>query len=220
MNNDLIINKFIEELIDTLKNKNVVTECYLGTSIDIPYVLAPIEQNLSSKKYKEFVNSIKTYDYGINYLEDKTGGYTNGRITVKLFDKIIENRIAYSYEIEFTYENRYNEDCTCTKKDDGYREDKHCCGRKCDWIAPSFTINKIEHVGSDSFSGLQHEYWNYEDDFYKHDQELLNEKATKEREERITYLKDNIRKMQLELLTLNWIRSCNHTLERMWFYGW
>ena len=172
------------------------------------YIIAPLKQNLLKEEYKDFITHLSKYNYQINYSEDKSEGYTNGSIDIYLYQRNSEYEEwntpfeNFSYNIEFTKDQRYWGYCECTSDDEDYREDKNCCGHGCDWTAPEFRIKKVIDIGIDSWHGDAHDYWDFEDNFYKSDKELAEEKAKKDKELKIKYLQDNINKMQKELVDL------------------
>lgn len=83
-----------------------------------------------------------------------------------------------------------------------YREDKHCCGYGCDWWAPAFEIRKSYIMGRHSWDGDEHDYWDFEDDFYKDDKELADKKAEEDRLIKIKELKNQIETASKKLAEL------------------
>lgn len=205
---EYIINKFIEDVITELKNENSYGAYYEKKELNIPYMIAPLKQNLHKDEYKNFILDLSKFDYWINYEDDTSDGYTNGRIDVLLIDRITNTEKTISimtlpknfyYSIEFTRDERHWGYCECTPEDDGYQADKECCGYGCDWNAPAFNIKKIEYIGSSSWNGDEHDYWEFEDAFYKSDDELAEEKAEKEKTEKLKSLETELNRIQEEI---------------------
>lgn len=208
---EYIINTFIEEVITELKNENSYAAYYEKKELDIPYLIAPLKQNLHKDEYKNFILDLSKYEYWVKYEEETPGEYSNGRVDIFLMDKTAntENTISlvsstqnFHYSIEFTIDERHWGYCECTPEDDGYQVDKCCCGYGCDWNAPSFNIKKIEHIGNSSWNGNEHDYWEFEDAFYKSDDDLSEEKAEKDRTEKMKNLESELNRIQDEISKL------------------
>ena len=73
-----------------------------------------------------------------------------------------------------------------------YREDKHCCGHGCDATFCEFELHKVLHITKDTWNGDEHDYWDFEDDFYMSDKELADKKAEEDRLREIKELKNQI----------------------------
>lgn len=102
----------------------------------------------------------------------------------------------------FSYDERNWGYCQCSPGDPDYREDKHCCGHGCDWEAPSVEVRKSFLVSNHSWSGDEHDYWDFEDKFYADDKEENKKKLLAEREYKIKNLKETIENAQKELKKL------------------
>ncbi len=177
MDKEKVINMFINDVKEVLEKENGDV-----VKIDLPFMVAPLLQNLYKEKYSEFILNLKDYYYSIDFIEDTSFGYSrsNGKLKIVFY---LPNTSPLTYQINFTYEerNKQNGYCQCNYEDEGYREDKECCGHDCEWDAPSFELTKIVEIGSDSFEGDEHDYWDYEDVFYFKD----NVKALEEEQEKI-----------------------------------
>lgn len=195
-----IVQKFINDLTEALKDENDSLK-YSNQDeelIDIPYLIAPISQHLH--KYTEFINEISTHNYCINgYDKDNTGGYTNGRIRILIEKEHTDDSCMeferygdYCYYIEFEYDDRYWGYCQCTSDMTDYRDDKGCCGHGCDFVAPAFRVTKEYNLGYDSWSGDEHDLWKFEDNFYKSETELAEDKHRREIELEIARLEELI----------------------------
>ena len=194
-----VIDEFIKRLTDVLiyKNNNGMNFC-----IDIPFIIAPLKQNLSQEKYKDFIDSLSNYDYLISYEHDEDNEYINDSIDIDFYQEYQNEQENFSYKIEFINNDRYLGYCECKQEGEGYRKDKDCCGYKCDWTAPSFSMEKTIFLGKNSWNGSQHDYWDFEDNFYNINVELDKEKKEKERNDRIKYINNQIEKLQNELTKL------------------
>jgi hypothetical protein len=202
-----IIDDFIKELVDQLERENNDRSYHKKKLLNIPYIIAPLVQHLISETYKDFLKDISSHSYFINYFDDNTEGYSNGYIEVNLYNKSEEDCDDYynpecelhNYKIVFGKDQRHWGYCQCVPEDEDYRKDKDCCGHGCDWTAPTFKIEKTFSLGQNSWVGDQHNYWDFEDNFYASDKKLAEEKAKRDKEERIKYLQENIEIMQKEL---------------------
>ena len=108
----------------------------------------------------------------------------------------------YCYYIEFLYDERMWGYCDCTFEDEGYDETHRCCGRGCDWIAPSFRIVKEITLGGASWEGYAKDYWEYENKFYNIEKNKNEEVEKYQKEQRRKSLKEQIERLQEELKTL------------------
>lgn len=147
-----------------------------------------IYQNISCDPTTWKVRVFKTID---EYSDD-----------VDNFDDCCNPPIKYEYEINFSYVERYWGYCECEPGDEDYREDHQCCGRICDWDAPVVSISRCYKYDSGEWEGDEHDYWDFEDSFYK---DSVEEKARKEEEER------KLRIKQLE----EQIADCKHELDKI-----
>jgi hypothetical protein len=192
--------EFLKEVNKILITEN---ECRVA-KLNVPYMVSVLYQNLSDKKYSDFIKDISENKYHLYYVEDDSENWTNGYLEVAISGKDHGCRISHIYKIEFGKESRPWGYCQCTPEDEDYRYDKDCCGHGCDWTAPTFEIKKIISIGKDSWNGDQHDYWDFEDNFYKINEELGKEKLNKEKENRIQELHNTIKEMQEELLELEY----------------
>ena len=108
----------------------------------------------------------------------------------------------FRYEITFSYDERNWGYCECSLGDPDYREDKHCCGHGCDWDAPSVEVRKSFLVSNHSWSGDEHDYWDFEETFYDNDKEENEKKMLAERKYKINSLKATIENAQKRLKEL------------------
>lgn len=205
--NNITIQNFIEQLIDVLKYENTYREPN-GKKLDIPFLVSVLWQDLENnhRPYDEFCSdlrncnnyniTIEDYDYYIckanviiyNAIKDSDGwGYIEAN---------------FRYEIIFSYDERNWGYCECKPGDPDYREDKHCCGHGCDWNAPSIEVRKSFLVSNHSWSGDEHDYWDFEDKFYADDKEENEKKLLAERECKIRNLKETIENAQKKLKEL------------------
>lgn len=144
--------RFIRNLIDELKEVNKRQ----NDKLDICFMVSVVDQHI--EECKEFIEdiSINTYRIG-SYEEDDTEGYTSGKIKIYM-DK-------YNYSIDFRFDERMWGYCECSPKKTGYNTEHGCCGNGCDWYAPSFSITKEIHIGHNSWTGYESDYWEYERNF-------------------------------------------------------
>lgn len=203
--------KFIKEVIAAITRENDERKYDCDkNALDIPFIISVITQHIKDKEYETFLNDLNKYNFSINY-EDINIPYCEdyGKLSITLFE---ENKInneyhysdlGYTYGIILTTDKRDWGSCECSPEDDDYKEDKRCCGHGCDWDAPAFRIIKEIMIGHESsWNGDQHDFWDFENAFYKSDEELAKEKEEIEKIERIKYLDATIKSMQEELLRL------------------
>jgi hypothetical protein len=100
---------------------------------------------------------------------------------------------TYRYEIELERDERYWGYCECTPGDNGYDEKHKCCGNGCDWVAPAFTLRKIEER-SGSFKGQARDIWKLEEKWEEH----LNSYNEKIKQERLKRIEDDLERLQKE----------------------
>ena len=171
-------------------------------------MIAALWQDLTnnSERYNEFCSDLRDCDnYDIVIGEDN---YCICKVNVFLYNetendnwKCVEEA-DFRYEITFSYDERNWGYCQCSPGDPDYREDKHCCGHGCDWEAPSVEVRKSFLVSNHSWSGDEHDYWDFEETFYDNDKEEKQKKLLVEREYKIRNLKETIENAQKELKKL------------------
>lgn len=197
---NITIQKFIEELIEALKYENTYRDLEPSDKkLDIPFLIAGLWQDLISnyEHYDEFCSDLRNC-YNIVILDDN---YYICKVCVNFFNEIMEV-LDFEYEIVFDYDERNWGYCECNPSDLDYREDKHCCGHGCDWDAPSIKVRKSFLISEHSWSGDEHDYWDFEDKFYADDKEENEKKLLAEREYKIKSLKETIENAQKELKKL------------------
>lgn len=198
---------FMEQLIESLKNENTYRELN-GKKLDIPFLVSALWQDLTDnyERYDEFCSDLKNCD---NY--DIVIGEDNNcicKVNVLLYNETENGNWKYAEEADFRYEITFSYDernwgyCECSPGDPDYREDKHCCGHGCDWEAPSIEVRKSFLVSIHSWSGDEHDYWDFEDKFYANDKEENEKKLLAEREYKIKSLKETIENAQKKLKEL------------------
>ena len=194
------LQKFLENFINELKRENNDREYHETRKLDVPFIISTLYQsfNNNTDKYKEFISDLEKWsDYNVNL--DKSRDDYNGIIDVTVVLVDINNSeyldvlySDYDYRFEFSYDTRDYGYCECTPDMPDYREDKHCCGHGCDASFCAFELHKIVHVINDTWDGDEHDYWDFEDDFYKDDKELADKKAEEDRLREIKELKNQI----------------------------
>ena len=202
-----IVQKFIEQLVDALKYKNECKESY-DEKFNIPFLVSALWQDLMNncECYNEFCSDLKDYDNHYIIIEDDN--YLICKVNVFLYNEIenddwkCEEEPNFLYEIVFGYDERHWGYCKCSPRDKDYRKDKHCCGHGCDWDAPWIMVRKSFLISEHSWSGDEHDYWDFEDKFYANDNEENEKKLLTEREYKIKSLKETIENAQKELKKL------------------
>lgn len=189
-------NKLIQEMIKTLENVNPNKKHILN----IPWIIAPFEQHLSEDNYKELLNDLKDNDFYVSYYKDDNEYYTNGSFEIHIYKT--HNALPYYYKITLGYDERWGY-CECVEGDNDYDARYNCCGRGCDWDAPSFRIEKISNLGSSSFDGDEHDIWDYED---KYNNITLKDKEEQAKSIEIKKLLKEQSEIKKRLKELNYIK--------------
>ena len=197
------LQKFLEILKDDLESENENRE-YENLSEDdkysilnIPFLISSLWEAFRSEPntYSDFIECLnKAYDYQLLITEPDNDyyGICKAIINFCVSDKMCDGTGDYQYEINFNYDPRDWGYCECTSDMEDYREDKHCCGHGCDWGASAFEIRKSYIMGRHSWNGDEHDYWDFEDDFYKDDKELAEQEEERRKELEIKELKARI----------------------------
>lgn len=202
-NDNITIQNFIEQLIDVLKYENTYREPN-GKKLDIPFLVSVLWQDLTNNYecYNEFCSDLRDCD---NYdIVIENCDYYICKANVFLYNENWEcvEESEFRYEIVFGYDERHWGYCKCSLGDKDYRKDKHCCGHGCDWDAPWIMVRKSFLVSEHSWSGDEHDFWDFEDKFYADDKEENEKKLLAEREYKIKNLKETIENAQRELKEL------------------
>lgn len=189
----------IDAIIECFKEENETRQSYNQQElIDIPFYLSVLEQGLSDDKYKELHHDLEKLKWRLVFV-DEENYYIENKIQV-VFEDV---NIPYSYIINFEYDNRHWGYCQCSKDDDDYDERYDCCGHGCDWSAPKFTIIKEIYLGSSSFEGDEHDYWDFEDKYYNIDDKDKKEQAKLAKIKALEEEKSRIEKELAELKNID-----------------
>lgn len=202
------LQKFLDYFIEELKNENEDREYREEVELDIPFIVSTLYQSLKDEeyKYKEFISDLERwFDY--NLAVERTTNDYNGIIDVsinlvKFGDYKNYKTPDYDYKICFEFDDREYGFCNCTPDMEDYREDKKCCGHGCDATFCKFKLCKITDITKDTWNGDEHDYWDFEDEFYMSDKELADKKNKKEKQRKIKELKETIAAIEKELAEL------------------
>lgn len=204
------LQKFLDKFINELKRENSDRGYHETRKLDIPFIVSSLWQSFNNNpdKYKEFISDLEKWsDYNVN-IDESRNDY-NGIIDVTVVLTDINNSeyldvlySDYDYRFEFSYDTRDYGYCECTPDMPDYREDKHCCGHGCDAHFCQFDLYKVLHITKDTWQGDEHDYWDFEDDFYKDDKELADKKAEEDRLREIKELKNQIETASKKLAEL------------------
>ena len=203
------LDKFLKHLIEEFERDDSVVN-----SKNIPFVISVLWQKFSYAdkcEIADFIDDLEKYaDYiiSINKPQNDYSGICD--IEISLLKYIKDDYDDYdspnnNYIINIEYDERLWGYCQCSPEDEDYREDKHCCGHGCDWLAPHLTLNKVFVVASHNWTGDEHDFWNFEDNFYKSELELneQNKKIEKEKEiQRLNELIEDSKKRLKELMAV------------------
>ena len=181
----LLINE-VEELNDKRKDKDKLNTAFL---------IAPLAQDINYhfEKYADFAEDLRYLT--LVCVEVMSNDYKD-QVKANIY---IDEEEKYYYEIVFDSDTTYLGYCECIKNDKGYREDKKCCGYNCDWDYPTVEVRKVQIVSKHDWEGTQHEYWNFEDEFFDRNDKAKRERIKKESKIRIEFLQNEIKRMQDEL---------------------
>ena len=209
------LQRFLDYFIQELKRTNEDRKQYDIKELNIPFIISSLWQSFknSPDKYKDFVSDLETWsDYVINIEESQNdyNGIVDVMVNLVKYEHCEDledyfnnyNYPEHDYKIEFTYDARHWGYCECTPDMPDYREDKHCCGHGCDASFCSFELHKVLHIMEDTWHGDEHDYWDFEDEFYMSDKELADRKAEEDRVRTIKELKDQIETASKKLAEL------------------
>ena len=184
-------NNLIKSIIECFEEENENRKYYEHKLIDIPFYVSVLEQSINNDKYKELHKDLENLEWHLVFI-DEENYHIDNKIQVVFEDVSID----YSYIISFGYDDRYWGYCRCSKGDVGYDTRYGCCGYRCDWSAPKFTITKETYLGSNSFKGDEHDYWDFKDNYYSVTEK---DKQEQERLSKIKVLKEEKARIEKEL---------------------
>lgn len=159
---DIGTNALLESIEECFIDENEYTYGE-GDKVDIPYWMSVLNQHLH--KYPCLIDYIGDDDFHVTFIEADDPCIFG---TINVYNTYYINKDDYHtiFKIKLMYEPRYWGYCECDEEDEGYDARHKCCGYGCDWNAPSFEVYKEEYVGRSSFSGIQHDIWDLEDEYY------------------------------------------------------
>lgn len=169
---------FLENLIEKLKEENKRTSGAEWHGVNIPFVISSLHQDFQNNIsiYNSFIEDLNAYPNYSIIVTDSQNKY-NGIIDVEVnLVKFIECNDSdfpdskspnYSYKLCFSNEERNYGYCLCVPDMPDYREDKHCCGHGCDADFCKCSLYKVLHFATAKWSGDEHDYWEFEDKFWK-----------------------------------------------------
>lgn len=207
------LQKFLDKLIEYLKREKEYSRLK-NDQLDIPFIVSAMYQSFknNTEKYEDFIADLNKYsDYGL-YVEDSQNDYNGlidiGITLVRYINDVNDPTFTdydnpdYDYKFTLTYDERHYAYCECTPDMEDYREDKQCCGHGCDATFCSFSLHKILNVTTDEWHGDEHDYWDFEDEFYASDKELEEKKSKEDKERKIRNLKETIEEATKKLAEL------------------
>lgn len=194
------LQRFLNYLIEELKRTNEDRKLYDIKELDIPFIISSLHQSFknSPDKYKDFISDLEEwpdYNVGIDESQNDYNGIIDVTVNLANYKDFEDSENwypDYDYKFDFDYDIRHWGYCECTPDMPDYREDKHCCGHGCDAAFCSFKLHKVLHIMEDTWHGDEHDYWDFEDEFYADDKELADKKAEEDRLRTIEELKDQI----------------------------
>lgn len=186
------LRKFLDNFIEELKYENKNRVYCNKKELNIPFILSSLYQSFDKyhDAYKEFIKDLeKDDDYSI-VINNQNNEYEIINISIYIYE--FNESLDYHYQINFYYEDRNYGYCDCTPDMKDYREDKHCCGHGCDATFCRFELKKVLDVFGGCWEGDEHDYWDFEDEFYASEKELAAKKAEEEKKNIIKMLKERI----------------------------
>lgn len=201
------LQKFLKNLIKKLKDENKRVSGDEWHGIDIPFVISSLYQDFQNNIsiYNSFIEDLNIYpNYSIIVADsqNKYSGIIDVDVNLVKFVECSDGGFPdskcpnYSYKLCFSNEEQNYGYCLCTPDMPDYRQDKNCCGHGCDAEFCKFSLHKVLHIVTASWNGDEHDYWNFEDEFWK------KEKGDKIREKEISELKKKIQADQKRLAEL------------------
>lgn len=172
------LQKFLENLIKELKDKNKKVSGDEWHGIDIPFVISSLRQDFQNNilGYNSFVEDLNAYpNYSITVTDsqNKYNGIIDVEVNLVKFIECGDNDFPdsespnYSYKLCFSNEERNYGYCLCTPDMLDYREDKQCCGHRCDAEFCICSLYKVVHIATAKWNSDEHDYWEFEDKFWK-----------------------------------------------------
>lgn len=190
------LQKFLNKLIEELEyenNRRIKPEEY---KLNIPFIVSTLYQGFTENvdKYESFATDLYEwkYDICIEKPHDDYNGIIDVEIYLSKYTEGIPNYPDYYWRLCFLEDERYFGYCECTPDMPDYREDKHCCGHGCDAIFCGLSLQKITTIVDEKWNGDEHDYWNFEDMFFKN----RNDFVKLEIEQQLNDL--NLRKTDIE----------------------
>lgn len=191
------LQSFIEKLVDTITNyDNGYDEDVIVKKDMIPFVVSSLWQSFRTEPniLNEFIKDLEKYsEYQIHIIRPTDDYYGICDFQIYLRDSWSDNDPGFSYRISIFYDQRDWGYCECTPDMKDYREDKDCCGHGCDWWASGFSLHKVMDVYEYTWNGDEHDFWDFEDDFYKSEYELDEKRRNSEREYKIKEIRERIK---------------------------
>lgn len=199
------LQNFLDSLVEELNRENIDREQTGTKQLDIPFIISTLYQSFKNNpdKYNDFIEDLVEWSDYFIVMNESQNTY-NGIIDVDvvLSKEYLESEFEnpnYDYRFCFNYDNRHYGYCECTPDMPDYREDKHCCGHGCDAAFCEFDLHKVMHIASESWDGDEHDYWDFEEEFYASEEEIAERKLRIDRELAIKELKENIAAEQKRL---------------------
>lgn len=167
----------------------------------------------NQKVLDPLLSDMDVWKVNIHHDEDTTEGYTYGKYNIYLWDYVDKDTEEedddyshnydqkhpdYHYEIELTKDDRYWGYCDCVPEMKLYNEKYNCCGNGCDWVAPSFTLSKVEQ-NYGKFDGEEMDIWELEKKWEEY-LDSYNKKIEQGRLEMIEEQLDRLEKEKNKLL--------------------
>lgn len=198
-----VLRKYMDSIIKAINDYNEM-DTPQRYKLDIPFLISSLYQSFVNdwSEYESLIQDLQHENYVVNLCNDNLDDYILTKIETYIYEENDDDFMQHDsvkYTITFYDDQRYWGMCECTPDMPDYREDKECCGHSCDAIFCRFNIEKTQTINSGTWSGDEHDYWEFEDAFYENNKELFDKKLEREKKQKEDFLLKEIERLQKEL---------------------
>ncbi|MED2737246.1 hypothetical protein [Bacillus toyonensis] len=144
--------------------------------------LETIRQNYADFEQLEIMTNEALQVDGFVYMEMKTmnGFEDDDAIGIEFINKNGRKMTQLSWNLILSSVDEMTSYCQCESSMTGYNEKNGCCGIKCDWYRPTYTLQKVISAYK-VYEGNQNEIWNTEKKWEKYYKQYQKEKLEREK---------------------------------------
>jgi hypothetical protein len=144
--------------------------------------LETIKQNYTDFEQLEIMTNEALQVDGFVYMEMKTmdGFEDDDAIEIEFINKNGRKMTQLSWNLILSSIDEMTSYCQCESGMAGYNEKSGCCGIKCDWYRPNYTLQKVISTYK-VYEGNQNEIWNTEKKWEKYHKQYQKEKLEREK---------------------------------------